>query len=419
MEAYVNEPISYDDHGDVPFNIPFREISPSDISFYFQLNTIVGKTTCRQSCTHCFFINQPEAKGRSMDLLEGRQVIEHLQRIGYKVFPMVSDSFANNGEFLRIFPNSHNRDVRQEPDRRLTKTMHMGELWTSGAPLLEENWEKLLSIAVENGFGSVTITFHGVLDGNLNILPKYKYPIKGIFYGDYCETVIKRIHNFNEALLSNNISELVHLPASCRRPIQINLGVTIGKHNNSRENLIRYVNYFNNLDISLVRFNCFHDHGSRHPELAIDRAEIAQVYQDIKWIHSNIKLSFQLGIDEDFGTNGIEVMGFPKHIGWCRAGRQLFAIVPDTPEILFDNEIQCLEKIGVVAGCVDAFKPIVGYLIRQTNKGNKTITYDIKFFHDVIDDLNRKRLDGTYTDGCFATEMLSEISLQGKMQGFK
>ena len=36
--------------------------------------------------------------------------------------------------------------------------------------------------------------------------------------------------------------------------------------------------------------------------------------------------------------------------------------------------------------------------------------HDIDFFHDVIDDLNHRRVTGAYSDGCYAPEMLADPS---------
>lgn len=405
VQSTANQPISFDEHGDLPFSMPFSEIRPSQISFYLQLDTRVGKRTCRQACAHCFYINQPEAANKSIDLVEGRRIMDGLTALGYRVFPMISDSLANNGEFLRLFGNTHNRDFRQEWDARETRTMERGDLWTSGAPLLDDNWAYYLADAVKNGFGNVTITFHGVLDERLALLPANIYPIKGVFPGVRCVEVIARIHAFNEALNTDPTGGVE--PSA--EPLRINLGVTIGKHNHTREHLLRYVEYFEKLGVSVVRFNAFHDHGGRLPELVLTKTEIAEWYRNLKWVHDNIPISFQLGVDEDFGTSGIEVMEFPTHVGWCRAGRQLFAIVPDAPEDIEWNALVRKEKIGSIAACVDAFKPIVGRLIRETSCDTSTPRYYPEFFYDAIDALTQKRLDGTYTDGCFAGEMLQAL----------
>lgn len=409
MSEIQNEPISYDDHGNIPFRVPFRELSPRDISLYLQLNTKVGKSTCRQACSHCFFINQPEARGRSMDLREGRRVMDDLVELGYQVFPMISDSFAAGGEFLRTFGNTHNRNFRQGQECSPTKTMAKGQMWTSGAPLLDAGWEELLCVGIENGFGSVAITFHGLLDEALELRSPDTYPIRGVLHGRDCEEVIARIQSFNAALERNGISRLRFLPESLRLPLEINIGLTLTSLNHRREDLLRYTAYFNRRGVSVVRFNCFHDHGWRHPELTLSRKQIAGVYRDLKWIHTHVPLRFQLGVDEDFGTSGIEVMGFPSHTGWCRAGRQLFAIVPEPLEVLELANQGWTERAGTIAACVDAFKPIVGHLVRNTERATGFVSYRLDFLHEVIDELNRKRMSGIYKDGCFATEMLAEL----------
>lgn len=406
-----NEPISFDEHGALPFSMPFDEIAPSQISLYLQLDTRVGKRTCRQACAHCFYINQPEAANRSIDLPEGRRIMDDLTALGYRVFPMIADSLASNGEFLRLFGNTHNRDFRQEFDCRETKTMEAGDLWTSGAPLLDENWMDYLAEAVRNGFGNVTITFHGVFDEHLRLWPEHAYPIKGVFSGARCAQVIERIHAFNDALRAGRIPLASPMPARdpAPRPLRINLGVTIGKHNHTLAHLLRYAEYFNQSGVSVVRFNAFHAHGGRLPELVLTKSEVAAWYRDLKWLHDNIALNFQLGVDEDFGTSGIGVMGFPAHVGWCRAGRQLFAIVPDEPEDIERNPNFVREKVGSIAACVDAFKPICGRLIRETTPHAPRPRYYPEFFRDVIEALTRKRMNGTYADGCFAGEMLAEL----------
>lgn len=61
-----------------------------------------------------------------------------------------------------------------------------------------------------------------------------------------------------------------------------------------------------------------------------------------------------MGVSEDFGTSGINVLGLPSHVGWCRAGRQLFAIIPDSGESMTINGI-AHERIGQIVGCVNNF----------------------------------------------------------------
>jgi hypothetical protein len=333
-----------------------------------------------------------------MDLKEGRMLADDLGRLGYRVFPMISDSFAENGQFLRLFGNTHMRDFR-EADGRITKTMVRGQMWTSGAPLLGDDYADLLLVGVENGFGSVTITFHGLLECDFSLRPHREYPIKGTFPGRDCIEIIERIHRFNCRLAQGTVES--------GKALQINVGVTVGKHNHQFQHIARYVSYFSRLGVDVLRFNCYHDHGWQHPELVLTQEEIAGFYRDLKRLHDTVPLSLQLGVDEDFGTSGIEVMGFPSHTGWCRAGRQLFAIVPETPTPI-SPETLFPQRVGTVAACVDAFEPIVGLVLRDRQPTRDAGSHRIVFDVPEIDALNAKRTGGTYVNGCFAHDMLKQ-----------
>ena len=399
----TNLPIAYDNHGNVPFEVPFSQIPPHEISIYLQLDTRVGKETCGQVCGHCLFNNVPAARGRSIDLREGRKIMDDLCALGYKVFPMISDSFSGNGEFMTLFGSTHMREYCQGDDQQSTRTMLKGELWSSGAPLMRENWRDLLAQAVENGFGSVTLTFHGQLDEDLALLPRSVYPIAGVFPGDRCVEVIGRIARFNAELRGGT-----PFRPGLREPLEVNVVVTLGRHNHTLKDLTRYTGYFNKLPVDVVRFNAFHDYGFHYPQLPLAQEGIARVYKNLKWIHTHLPLNFQMGIDEDMGTSGIEVMGFPAHTGMCRAGRQLFAVVPDEAEIVSEDPVGRVERVGTVAACVDAFHPQVGYLRRETKRNGQEAAYSLAFDHHGIDRLVQKRLDGSYRNGCFAHDLLAQ-----------
>jgi hypothetical protein len=410
---YMNLPIAYDDHGDIPLGTPFHELRPEHISFYLEMNTRVGKSTCRQTCAHCFYITEKEAQDRVMDLRDGRRLMEDLRARGYRVFPLISDNFADGGEYLRVFGDpqaaSPVHDDREGPERLPTRTMEKGEMWTSGAPLLDESWQDLLCTGIENGFGTVTITFHGVPGEDLALRPRHEYPIRGVFHGLDTEIVIARVHRFNEDMAAGRIARLASLPASAREPLRLNMTVTVGKHNHTMETLERYARYFAKQRVSFVRFNRFHDHGFRHPHLVLSSADVAQFYRDIRWIHENLPLPFQLSVSEDFGTHGIEVMGFPAHTGHCRAGHQFFAIAADPLTLIDDDDTRRRESMGIIVGCVEAYKPILGRVVCITDKSTGARTHDVEFSAAGIAELQRKRTNGTYRDGCFAPELLHEI----------
>jgi hypothetical protein len=294
---------------------------------------------------------------------------------------------------MNLYGPANNREFRQELDHTPTATMEKGDAWTSGRPLLADNWRELLDRAVENGYGTISITYHGVIDENLEVTDHKTYPIKGVFSGADTEEVLRRIAEYNKGVAPEDA-------------FRVNIGVTIGRHNHGRTSLERYAHYFNKLGVATVRFNNFTDHGNRHPELRLSRQEVEQAYRDFKWLHETIPLGFQLGVSEDFGTFGIKAMGFPGHVGWCRAGRQLFAAIPAPEEVLSEGP---REKIGDVVGCVNTFEPHLGILTRTVTSGGTT--YDVEFDHEEIEAFTAKRMSGTYKDGCFATELSEELGL--------
>lgn len=405
-----NAPIAYDFHGDTPFSVPFAEIRPEDIHIYLDLDTKVGKNTCGQKCTHCWFVNYEKVYNKSFEMAEGPLIKAGLEAEGYHVYPRYTDSFAYDGEFMRIYGPANNREFRQESDHRPTETMEKGDAWTSGRPLLADNYVELLDLARESGYGTISITYHGVIDENLAVPDDGSYPIKGVFSGAETEKVLRRIQDYNQArrLAVAGTGE----PAD---EFRVNIGVTVGRHNNGRESLVRYARYFNKLGVDTVRFNNFADHGGRHPQLQMTYEEIEQAYRDLKWLHDNVQMSFQLAVSEDFGTFGIKAMGFPSHVGWCRAGRQLFAAIPAEEVLLSESDGERQEKIGDIVGCVNTFEPHLGILVRTLTGPDRQVSYSAQFDHQAINDFTAKRMAGTYKDGCFARELSEEVGLVSRV----
>lgn len=399
-----NLPISYDFHGDIPFSTPFKQIKPNDIHIYIDLDTNIGKNTCGQNCSHCWFVNYDKVYAKSFSISEGKQITDDLNSHGFHVYPRFVDSFAYAGEFMRLYGPAHNREFRQEQDHKETETMVAGDAWTSGRPLLGDDYIELLDLARDSGYGTISITFHGLIDEDLSLRNRKEYPIAGVFTGQECEQVFERIHAYNRSH-----DETAEKQGSGFR---INIGLTVGRHNNSRESLVRYMHYFNKQGVSTVRFNNFVDHGGRHPELPMEREEIEQFYRDVKWIHENICLNFQLGVSEDFGTYGIKVMDFPGHVGWCRAGRQLFTLIPADTQMLDKSETLHQEKIGDLVACVNVFEPHLGQLVRSTDMRSGEVSYRIDFNEQAIDHFTHERTSGVYKNGCFAKELLTKVNFE-------
>ncbi|AHY08171.1 hypothetical protein [Serratia plymuthica] len=389
-----NMDMSYDYHGDIDFRVPFTSIKNEDIHFYLDVDTFVGKDTCGQNCNHCWFVNYEKVFSKSFGINEGHEIYRKLTDQNFNIYPRYVDSFAHNGEFMDIYGPAHNREFRSGEDKNETDTMIAGDAWTSGKPLLQKNYKELLDKAVKNGYGTISITFHGLVNDaeECSLHSHADYPIKGVFPGAKCIEVISRIKSYSLESGDNNL-------------IRVNIGITVGTHNHTKNDLVNYCKLFNKLGVQTVRFNCFTDHGRRHPHLQLTQEQVAQFYQDIKWIHENIPLNFQLGVSEDFGTSGIDILGLPSHVGWCRAGRQLFAIIPEAGESLVINGI-VHERIGQIVGCVNIFEPTFGYLTRFKHTDSGETDYQIHFNVDAIEAFTQERLSGVYKNGCFAGEIL-------------
>lgn len=213
-----NQPIAYDFHGDIPLDTPFSKISPTDIHIYLDLDTNTGKNACGQNCQHCWFVNYEKVHKKSFSLEEGYQIKSSLNDEGYKVFARYVDSFSLQGEFMRIHGPAHNREFRQEENHAPTETMKKGDAWTSGRPLLNENYRELLDLAVASGYGTISITFHGLIDSQLQIRSEHYYPIKGTFSGSNTAKAIARIKEYNCSKQNEDPTF---------QPIRINIGATL------------------------------------------------------------------------------------------------------------------------------------------------------------------------------------------------
>lgn len=385
-----NLPITYDFHGNIPFSVPFKDIDKSNIDIYLDIDTYIGKNTCGQACDHCWFVQYDKVHKRSFSFNESEAIFRSLIKEGFNVFPRFTDSFAYEGELMKRFGIAKARTYMQEESITPSKTMEYGEAWTSGKPLLDHNSDELLQLALDQGYRTITITFHGLINDDLSLEVDSKYPIKGVLKGSDFEKVYNKIISFNNKKDEQN-------------RFRVGIGLTLGKHNSSINNLKNYIKYFNNLDIEVLRFNSFTDHGRNHPNLPLNDLETRELYKNISWLHKNMKLNFQLGISEDIGTEGISELGIPSHVGWCRAGRQLFAIMPTPYSEVPSNK----EVIGILVGCVNIFEPELGKLYKLKDEYG-AIEYHLEFNKEAIEKFNDERISKKYKNGCFTKEILEE-----------
>jgi MoaA/NifB/PqqE/SkfB family radical SAM enzyme len=383
MSETVNLPLAYDYHGKLPLDTNFMDIKPEEIDLYLDLDTSIGSKTCGQNCQHCWFVNYDIVKNKTFKKDSGIEIYEALKKQKFNVYPRYTDSFAYEGQFMKIFGTSRNRSFKENDSFENTKTMEKGEAWTSGRPLLSDNYEELLNLARDYNYGTIAITFHGILNDDLSI--QKEYPIDGVFHGLDTLRVINRIKLFNE----KNPND----------PFRISIGITVGKHNHTKEDLLKYIQFFNHIGIDSLRFNNFYDHGHNYPNLVLKKQELEEIYSNFSHIHRFEQLNFQLGVSQDFGTYNVEVMNYPKNVEECKAGLQLFAIIPN-------DDIQSTSQgdiIGTVVGCVNTFEPKLGSLYR-VGTGDNT-DYKVQFDTAAIKKLQAKRVENTFTNGCFSKEL--------------
>jgi hypothetical protein len=392
-----NTPLAYDFHGIQPIDFPFSMLRPEDIDIYMDVDTYIGNDTCGQNCRNCWFVNNDKVKRKRFDVPEGQLIVKNLREIGYKVYPRYTDTFAYKGEFILGYGASTARVYAEKNSWEPTKTMQKGEAWTSGRPLLSKDAEYLLDLAKEYNYGTISISFHGLLDENLTIENETNYPIKGVFHASNFEKVISIIKDYNRRKEDERFSGF-----------RINIGLTLGKHNFSTEKLQRYIDYFNKLGISTVRFNRFFDHGHKHPHLELSEDEINGIYKTIKTIHEKTPLTFQINMSGDLGTSGVEIMNFPENVNMCKGGRQLFALIPCEKKDYENTEKdRLISKVGELTGCVNIFEPILGSVLREV-KDSKT-RYYIEWNTDNIDKLLKFRQSDLSNNGCFSRELLELI----------
>jgi len=291
------QPILFDDHTD-----------SSVVELQYFIDTRVGKKTCMAKCEFCW-LNREHLSGFHQDLHEAQDIIQNLRTQGYKVVPIVSDSFAERGKYLRsgIFNNNDG--------------WYLGNAaWSSGRPLLEDNCEEMLDLCIENGIHTIIMTSHGTEDREREF--------KGLTQPSIVREAVKRIQ--------------AH---SIRRDWEFRtiLTFTLSMRNNSHEDISRYFDYCADLGVHAARFNRFADIRGTHPQLRMSPEAVANTYQTLRDIYEIHPSSVQLSVSEDFGFWGIEVMGFPKQVGHCVAGERLFGVV-------YPNVYVCPVNLTLVAG---------------------------------------------------------------------
>ena len=280
-DSSAKKPIIFDDHTD-----------HSKIELYYYVDTRVGKPTCMARCEHCW-LDREHSKDFVQDVEEAKRIIAALRTQNFRVSPMVSDTFAMEGYYLRSGLFRNNDDWA-----------HGNGAWTSGRPLLKDTCEELLQLAVDNGMSTIVLTSHGTQNKDRGF--------KGITQPEYVRQAVERIHDFN---------------ARHGDPFQITLTFTIGKKTCSREVIDSYLAHCEELGADIMRLNQFADFQQRFPDERLDKEDLIQVYRTMKEAYDAHPGPVTMSVSEDFGRWGVEVMNFPSEVGRCIAGENFFGVI--------------------------------------------------------------------------------------------
>ncbi|WP_109853401.1 hypothetical protein [Aquimarina sp. AU58] len=296
----MKKPIIYDDHTD-----------PSKTELHYYLDTRLGKKTCKALCEFCWLkrdhlsqhVEEPEV---------AIQRIRGLAAKGYTVLPMVSDTFAENGKYLKTELFYQNDEWYFE-----------NAAWSSGRPLLQDNYEELLLLCVKNKIDTIIMTSHGTED-------KAK-DFKGLTQPSVVIKAIENIRRFEEKF---------------GYPFKIILTFTLNKENMSVKTLTSYFEHCENLGVDIIRVNRFADVQDQYPELRMTKEDTIKAYKIMKQVYDDHKGPLQLSISEDFGNWGVEIMNFPEGVGSCVAGERLFGVV-------YPNVYVCPVNLTLKVGEID------------------------------------------------------------------
>lgn len=295
--ASEKKPILFDDHTD---------LTMPEIQYF--VDARIGNKTCQARCEFCFF-DKPHIQDHVETPEQAMQRIALLRAQGYKVVPIVADTFAEDGRYLRagLFRNND--------------AWYMGNAaWSSGRPLLQDNHEELLSLCVDSGIQTIIMTSHGT--------EEKERPFKGLTQPGIVREAVRRIRLFE---------------AKRDWKFKITLTFTIGQFNRSREQIQKYLDYCDALGVDVCRFNRFMDAKHEYPSHILSRSEVEETYRLMKETYDAHPGPVQMSISEDFGFWGVEVMGFPAQVGHCVAGENLFGMI-------YPNLYVCPVNMTVVCG---------------------------------------------------------------------
>lgn len=353
-ENIMNIPLHFatDPYGEwrkSPFNN--QNLAYPCLAFYIGGNS--GKTSCLAACQHCFV----PRNAFSLSPDEAKSRITFLEANGYSIVPMIPDTFADSGNYLRSGILKSNRLYDQDIVRDI------GIAWTSGKPLLQENWFNLLRLASLNELNIISLT--------CNIMNDEEPSIHGSLSASDLSVCVERIFEYNVKVNSKD-------------KLRLCLTHTISNHNRHSRALFSFYERASELGAHFVRLNRLIDFSDDNNlgSLVMSNEETQVFFETLVNLEVPKTIAIPTLVSSDLGVSGAEQMGIHNARG-CPGGIGLFAVL--------DN---------CVYPCVEYLKEPVGIINWSLIEDSSTDKDDfINWDRNQLDRLRAKSQSSVY-DGC-------------------
>lgn len=333
-------------------SIPFEELAPDQITFYFHVTNRTGHATelpkdaptCAASCQGCYFKTLDDY---SVDPALAQTVARDFRTQGYDMGLVTADSFSDLAlKRIGQAGSAFRYDVSEQN----------GNAWTNGKQLSDRQAFQRLDKGWQLGYGVITISLYGAA------LP---HPMKGIPQNRFVEGGIKNIRAWNKARFPEGGGYKI-------------IGTQlISKQTCTLEDMRTAAQYCLENGIQICRFNAFanflNQEEMQDKEMSAD--DIRRFWQNLALLQEEFKdTSLQFGVSEDMSATGIEACipyfnpkdGWdkfdPENPYWCRAGYRLFSVNGVKDETSGKLKL-------VITGCVDNWsKAPIGEVVFNEEK---------------------------------------------------
>jgi len=214
----------------IDLKIPFNLLNPSDIDIYFHYTNEISKKTCKANCDFCYLKTVDEF---SIPFDTAVQIIDALKQKWYNIWLIPPDTFSE--WFLEILWKTNIDNSWGSAFGY--KNAWLEDAWTSGKPLLLEDYTKKLELAYECWYRSITLSPHNAADTYV--------PFDWVTKGSDVLFAIENIQKRNSV--------------NSDKAFKITTTFTIGTYNNTFDVMDRIVQWAIRSGVGLVRFNCFNN----------------------------------------------------------------------------------------------------------------------------------------------------------------